>query len=493
MPDDPKLLEAARALAKYETWRRGSLYYLLHATQRKIYDRIAASKSPQHFLCCSRRLGKTFLLTVLAFEAALRKPGARVLYLAPWAKDANDIFAEATARILPDCPQEFKPEYSTQSKTFVFRNGSVIRVRGTNGETADSLRGGSADLVILDEAGKMDSLAYVVDSVVTPMTLTTDGSVILATTPAVTPAHDSKKICDQAFAKGHGHEFTLLDAPHLSTEQKTRALESAHEALEDIPRILTGELMPKGTTALREYFCKWVTDSGSAVVPEFDAKARSECVIGVPRPPYFDAYVAMDPGMVDNTGIIFGYWDIREQRLVIERTWKEPQAGTPEIAKAIRDTEQRLWGDVQPYMRISDIDKRLIADLIRSFGLPFVQAWKPRSHGAVWHMRQMVKSRQIIILPEAGPDLPRQLENATWNTRGTDMERDESEDSIDGHYDLVAALKYLCLMIVKDHNPYPAGYAGPVFGQSGGWRKKDEGLSIRPDTPLSRRLNKAGW
>ncbi len=489
---DPKLVAAARALAKWETWKRGELYYLLHPTQRKIYDRIAASKSPQHFICCSRRLGKTFLLTVLAFEAALRKPGCRVLYLAPWAKDAHDIFAEATARILPDCPAEFAPSYSSQSKTFSFRNGSIITVRGTNGETADSRRGGSADLVILDEAGQMDNLAYVVDSIVTPMTLTTNGSVILATTPAITPGHDSKKICDEAFHAGHGYEFTLLDAPHLTNEQKARALKSAHEADEDIPKILAGEMLPKGTTALREYWCKWITDSGSAVVPEFDAQARGDIVKLVTRPPYYDAYVAMDPGMVDNTGIVFGYWDVREQRLVIEKTWKEPQAGTPDIAKALQDTERALWGDVTPYMRVSDVDKRLISDLVRSFGLPFSQAFKPRTHGAVWHMRQMVKNRQIVILPSAGPDLPRQLENATWNKRGTDMERDESEDAIDGHYDLVAALKYLCLSISRDHNPYPAGFYDPTYGQSGWHRHREESLSIRPDTPLSRKLNRSG-
>lgn len=489
---DSKLRAALRQRALEEAWKRGDLYYLLHSTQRKIYDRIAASKSSQFFLCCSRRLGKTFLLTVLAFEAALRKPGARILYLAPWAKDAQDIFAEATAKILPGCPASLQPAFSTQSKTFTFKNGSTIRIRGTNGETADSLRGGSADLVILDEVGKMDSLAYVVDSVVTPMTLTTNGSVILATTPAVTPGHDSKKICDVAFAEGHGFEFTLLDAPHLSNEQKTRALKSAHEEDEDIPGILAGLTLPKGTTALREYWCKWVTDAGSAVVPEFDAAARVAIVRSVTRPPYYDAYVAMDPGMVDNTGILFGYWDVQEQRLVIERTWKQSNAGTPDIAKAIRDTEQALWGDVNPYMRVSDIDKRLISDLIRSFGIPFSQVFKPRDHGAVWRMRQLVKSRQIVILPEAGPDLPRQLENATWNKRGTDMEHDLSEDSIDSHYDLVAALKYLCLSVVIDHNPYPAGYSDPGFGQSRQWRRKAEPFTLRPDTPLSRKLDKAG-
>lgn len=490
-PKDSKALTAARRLALYETWRRGELYYLLHSTQRRIYDRIAASKSRRHFLCCSRRLGKSYLLTILAFEAALRKTGARILYLAPWAKDATDILKEAAEKILPDCPPEFRPDYNAQSREFLFRNGSVIKIRGVNGETAQFLRGGSADLVILDEIGLMDDLAHVVNDVVTPMTLTTNGSVIMATTPARTPAHDSKKLCDEAFADGAGFEFTLLDAPHLSSEQRAIALKAAGEKEEDIAGILAGTAAPKSTTALREYFCKWVTDAGSAVVPEFDAQAKVEMVRHIEHPPYFDAYVAMDPGMVDQTGILFGHWDVREQRLIIERDFKESRMGTPDIAATIKRIEKELWGDQPPFMRVCDVELRLISDLIRSFELPFSPVMKRDSNAAIWNMRQMVKSRQIVIDP-CCKDLVRQLENATFNTRGTDMAHDDSADALDGHYDLVAALKYMCRSIIRSRNPYPAGYSDPSWGQSGHWRRKSESLSLRPDTPLSRKLNRHG-
>lgn len=484
-------LDEAKKLAKAEAWRRGELFYLLHVTQRSIYTKIAKSKSRRHFLCCSRRLGKSFLLTILAFEAALRKPGARILYLAPWAKDATDIVKEASAKILPDCPSDLVPEWGSQSREFTFRNGSVIKIRGTNGETAQFLRGGSADLVVLDEIGLMDDLAHVVNDVVTPMTLTTNGSVILATTPARTPGHDSKKLCDECFADGCGFEFTLLDAPHLSDDQKAVALRSAGEKLEDIAGIIAGTDAPKTTTALREYFCKWISDAGSMIVPEFDAEAKVNIVRVVDRPPFFDAYVAMDPGMVDNTGILFGYWDVKEQRLVIERDWKETHAGTPEIAFAIKRIEKELWSDLPVFMRVCDTEKRLISDLIRSFDLPFSPADKRDSAAAVWNMRMMVKSRQIIIKPEC-KDLVRQLEHATWNTRGTDMARDSSSEGTDGHWDLVAALKYLCRHIVRQRNPYPAGYSDPGWGQSRAWRKQATDQSIRPDTPISRKLNKRG-
>jgi hypothetical protein len=209
------------------------------------------------------------------------------------------------------------------------------------------------------------------------------------------------------------------------------------------------------------------------------------------RPPYFDAYTAMDPGMVDNTGIIFAYWDVRGQKLVVEDEWLAPNAGTPEIAQAIKAKERGLWGEQQPFMRICDVEKRLISDLIRSFGLPFTQALKNDSKGAVWNMRQMVKSRELIINPRC-VNLVRQLENATWNSRVTDFDHDPSAEGVDGHYDLVAALKYLCRMVVRDHNPYPAGYSDPAFGHSRGWRGEAKGdlSSLRPKTGLSRKLDK---
>jgi hypothetical protein len=490
-PKDPKLLAAARKLALWETWRRGELEYLLKPDQRRVYRALRSSKARRHFFCCSRRWGKSLTLTTIACETALQKTGARILYLAPWSKDAADIVKEAAEHVLADCPSEFKPDYNAQSRELLFRNGSVIKFRGVNGETAQFLRGGSADLVVLDECGIMDDLYHVVNEVVTPMTLTRNGRVILATTPARTPGHDSKRLYDEAARKGTVHEANLLAVTHLTREQKSAALAAAGEDPAHAELVLDGLAAPKGTTALREYWCSWVTDSGSAVVPEFDAQAKVEVVRVAERPPYFDAYTAMDPGMVDNTGIIFAFWDIRAQKLVVEDEWLAPNAGTPDIAQAIKSKERELWADRTPFMRICDVEKRLISDLIRSFGLPFTQTLKNDSKGAVWNLRQMVKNRELVIQPRC-VNLIRQLENATWNSRVTDFSRDDSSEGLDGHYDLVAALKYLCRMVVRDHNPYPAGYSDPGFGHSRGWRGVDEGglSSLRPKTALSRRLDK---
>lgn len=487
----------ARKVAIAEMWRRGDLYYLLHATQRRIYDKMktgVAEGKLRHFLSCSRRLGKSYMLVAMALETALNKPHARILYLAPFANDARKIVQDTLETILPDCPMELRPSFKTQDAQFDFKNGATIRFRGTNGERAQFLRGGSADLVIVDECGIVDHLDEVVNQVITPMTLTTGGLVIMATTPSSTPAHDSKRLCDQAFADGCGYEFTLLDAPHLDHAAKARALKSAGERDEDIPAILAGKAQPKTTTALREYFAKWITDAGSAIVPEFTAEAKARIVQDYSRPPYYDAYVSMDPGYKDNTGILFGFWDIRGGKLVIEDEWLKNHAGTPEIAEAIAKKEYALWSGRKPHLRVSDIELRLISDLITEHGLGFSPALKSDREGRILLARQMVANGRLVIKPNC-VNLIRQLETGTWNKRGSDFADEvleiEGEKQIPAHFDLLAALFQLVRMVSYNRNPYPQWWDEPSFGSSVP-RQKKIFKTIRTDTPLSRRLDKAG-
>jgi hypothetical protein len=449
----PEQIEAARVTARQELWRRGNLTFKLHPTQRKIYDAIYASKDRRHFLLCSRRLGKSYLLVTLAFEQALQTPNSRILYLAPWSKDAADIANDLVVQITDDCPPYLKPEYRAQQKELAFKNGSVIRFKGTNGEHAQFLRGGAAHLVILDEVGLMDDFKHVLYDVVAPMTLTTQGRILIATTPPRSPGHESALIHEDWAARTLVSKFTLRDAPHIPYSEKVRILEQCGEKTARIPGILDGSLEPETTTAKREYFCDFVTDASSAVVPEFDDQARKDIVKNFEIPPYRDCYVAMDPGMVDATGVLFAYWDFRRAKLVIEDEWVERHANTVQIATALRTKEEELWNGKQPFMRISDVDKRLIADLMQLHGLAFSPANKKDSDASINLMRVMVSGREIEIHPRC-VNLIRQLKNAVWNRRQSDFERSE----IDAHYDLVAALKYLCRGLIKNRNPYPAWF-----------------------------------
>jgi hypothetical protein len=507
----PEVQKEIRRQASEKLWRKGYVRQKFHRTQARIHDALTASREQQFYLLCSRRLGKTYMLLGLAFEQCLQKPNSRVIFLAPQAKDASDIATDVALHLLSDhqekdlrtgepigpvfygCPPDLraKIEFKSQPKEFHFPNGSILRLKGVNAEQADSLRGGAVDLAILDECGQMDNLKYLVDSVVMPMTLTTNGRIYFATTPPITPDHESKVIYDDLFAKGATVKFTILDAPHISNEGKARLLKQLGESDADIPEILAGRMLPKTTAALRELFAEFVTDASQRVVPEFTREARAEIVHVVRPPAYYDTYVAMDPGFNDRTGILFAYYDFKKGNICIQAEALLHKASTTDIANAIGSREYSLWGDEhKPLLRVSDVDPRLIADLYERHGLVFVAAEKQRSLEALTLVRSMVLNREIEV-DSSCVNLIHQLENTIWNKKASDFER-----TTDGHGDLLAALKYLCRHVARYRNPYPEGYgrgARPSdefhSPRRRFWAQQNE-LSLGGSTPFERRVRK---
>ena len=484
---------ALQELAILKCWTDGRLDYKRHATQQIIHRAIVKSGAHgSYFLCCSRRLGKTFELFLTAAELCIQKPGARVLYLMPHAKDAAELASDTSVQIFADCPISGQPEYRAQSKEFIFPNGSLIRLKGVNGEHAQYLRGGSADLVILDECGLMDDLRHAVNDVALPMTMTTGGKVLFATTPARSPGHESFQFYEEHEDAKQCSTFTIRDAPHVTDAVKAQFLRKAGEKPARLVGILAGTLEPETTTAKREYFCQWVTDADTAVVPEWDTVRRAECLIEVKRPEYFDAYTAMDPGMNDKTGILYGYADFIGHKLIIEHESLLSRAATSAIALEVKTREKACWGEQQPLMRVTDIDLRLIADLWQLHGLTFIKAEKSDVEAGINLMRTMLGSGQIIIHPRC-TGLDRQLRNATWNSAAKDFER----TTLDSHFDLVSALRYLCRAINWSRNPYPEWYRRATFLQwrgshGSGGRAGSHDPGLYGTTPFGRRLHRKG-
>ncbi len=472
-----------RLAARHALWRRGDLKWKLHSTQVKLYDLIHDKR--RFYLSCSRRLGKSFLLVCMAFEYALKNPGSRISYAAPTQKDATQIVSDLVAQILIDCPEDLRPEFYTADKEYRFKNGSIVRFSGVNAEHHENLRGRAAHLFLLDEVSQMDSLSYLLQSIVGPMVITTAGRVIMASTPPRSPGHDSIKISEKMAAKGEMAVFTLLDAPHIPNSEKAEALEQAGEDPLNIPDILAGKMLPQGTTALREFWCQNVTDSDTAVVPEFTAQVQRETVIDWQRPQYFDVYSALDPGMADNTGVLTGYWDFINKKLVICGELLLKRASTDTIARDVKQLEEGLWGTKQPLVRVSDLDLRLMQDLIQNHGLVFTPANRQDSLGAVDLVRDMVRRRELIIDPKC-TGLVRQLRHATWNRKATDFERTQE----DAHFDLLAALKMLCRVVVRNRNPFPSWFGEGGFGTYRGDSGSTPTKTVFTNSPLGRRLKK---
>jgi hypothetical protein len=489
--------DAIIAKTKAILWARGELDFKRHATQQSMHNTWKKSRGSVFMHLCSRRLGKSVELCLSALEKGIQKPHARILYLAPHGTDAVRIATDIMAQLLSDCPEHLKPAFSKGDAEYTFpSNGSVIRFHGVNDGRAAYIRGVSADLVLVDEAGTMQDFKSVLNDVILPTTLTTDGKIIVATTPAASPSHYSTELYERLARKGSVANFTLLDAVHLTPEAKFRALEEHGEAEEDIPEILAGRMEPKTTSAQREYFCSFVTDSATAVFPEFNKKAQAEIVLkDYPVAPHRDLYVALDVGSVDKTAILFAWYDFINGKIVIEDEALLTNPSTKDIADIIKKKEALLWGVhgyiPEPYMRVSDIDLRLIQDLRSLYGLQ-IQAVRNKDVLAdINFTRHAIRERQLVIHPRC-VNLIRQTQNAIWSSSGKDFARSKEKDSLDIHYDLCAALKYLVKSVQWGRNPYPEGFHRPAALHHIAYtiRKHGEDKNfLKRDTPLGRRLN----
>ncbi len=454
-----------------ELWRHGSLEHLLDANQLAIYVQIFACLVLQFVIEASRKIGKSYLLSAIAFEAALQNPGKRINYAAPSGKEAIEITHPIMSQIAALAPEDCRPIWKPSIGHWEFPNGAFIVLFGADDQAAaDRGRGPESVLNIVDEGAFCPVLFYLLESVLAPQTLQTAGRTIIGSTPPVSPGHEFADVADNAAALG-----AYVHRDIYSHGRMTHAEIDAYLTQRAQSRGLTLEAYKLTTDYLREYGAQRVLDSNLAVVPEFP-NAKAHIVVARPRPPHFDLYIAGDPGMDDLTGILFAVCDFRRSKLLIEHELLLTKANTKAIAEAVQDTmaehyastfedrsstvinavkgEKGIWYVKRPYSAvIDDSSKRVCADLHEYHGLSFAPALKDDREASINVMRLEVQAHNVEIHPRC-IHLVRQLGNAVRVKQGGDMARSKK----DGHFDLIAALRYLIRSWTRTHNPYPDDY-----------------------------------
>lgn len=432
----------------YALWRRGNLSWKLDATQLKMYESFKSFEDVIQVWACSRRLGKSFALVVLALETCLKKPNSIVKYIAPEQKQVRTIIRPLIQELLIDCPEDLQPTYKRDDSLFRFANGSEIQLAGCDNQQYEGLRGGKADLCLVDEAGFMSDLKYIVKSVLLPTTLSTNGKIILSSTPPRSSAHEFfTEYVKTAEFNNALVKFTIFDCPRYT-----------EEAIERMVKESGGR---DSVEFRREYMAEFITSEDDQIIPEFTAEMEKLVVKEWPRPAHYDTYVGMDVGFKDLTVALFGYWDFRASKLVIEDevVMRGQKMTTDALAAAIKAKEVALYThpislEVKPnYMRVSDNNLILINDLYQQHKLLFMAAEKDDASSALNTVRIMMKSGQIIINPRCRT-LILHLKNGVWAKNRKTFDR--SPDM--GHYDAIDALKYLCRTVQYAKNPYPYGY-----------------------------------
>lgn len=357
----------------------------------------------------------------------------------------RDIVRPNMRTLLRDCPQNIRPRWNTQDSCYYFPNGSEIHVAGSNNGHEDDSRGNKSDLNVVDEAGYVDRLSYLLKSVLLPQTLTTGGRTIVISTPPESPAHELIPILRSAESSRHYFRHTIDQTTHLSQRAKDQLIKS-----------MGG---PLSTQVRRELYCEIVTDESRAVIPEFTEARAIELVRPVPPPTYETPLVAMDVGFEDYSHVLFGYYDFKRAKLCIQRETRIRRMRTDELAAEVKRVEGELWTgpkaprrpvSTKPF-RVSDVDLILLADMSALHGLHFMPTSKDTLEAMVNQVRIWVQTGRIEIDP-CVTHLIRQLKCAIWNKQRTAFDRSAE----DGHFDAVAALVYMVRNCPVHANPYPA-------------------------------------
>lgn len=433
-----------------ELWARGILTWKLHPVQKKMLASYLSTDSKVTTIACARRLGKSFLLCILASEKCMQTPKSIVKYLCPTKKQVKTVVQPIMDEIFKDCPPEMKPEFKYNDYMYVFPNGSQIQLAGTDGGHHESLRGGKSDLWIVDEAGFCDELRYVVQSILTPTALTTGGRGILASTPSKSMDHDFiEYFFKPADFKGELIKYTIYDNPLITPQ-------TLEEVLIDFP------LGVEDPEFRREYMCELIRGGDLSIIPEFTDSIQREIIKEFDRPPFYDAYVSLDIGFKDLTVVLFGYYDFKNGVIVIED--ELIQNGMSMLLDAfsrdIKKKEEKLWthplsGEFRPpYLRVADNNNLIMLNqLTYQHNLTFIPTAKDNKTAALNTLRMKIANKQIMIHPRC-KTLIYHLINGSWNKAKKEFAR--SPDA--GHYDAIDSLIYFVRNVQETKNPYPPGY-----------------------------------
>ncbi len=435
---------------RHMLYYQGDLSWKLNSAQLDIYEFFNKNTSDIAVCAVSRQSGKSYFAITMAFEQCLKNPNYIVKYATGDAVNGLKIVRTNVLNMIFECPEEIKPKWNRDINAWEFKNGSLLYLLGIDGNKADKARGGTAHLIIIDEAAFISNLDYVIQSVFVPMTNTTDGRILLISTPPKSRGHEFIGYVDSAKASDTYYELNIYD--YLDRIKNDHPYFSTLISPEKIEKVRNHPKMLPETFA-KEYLLKYDTNLDDAVVPEFTKEVQAVIIKDIKRPKGFQPFVAMDQaGVRDLIAIVFGYYDAYDDKIVVENEVQliSKNANIDVIAKAILNMEKALWADEFgeiniPIKRYCDINEQfMIKELSKTYKLKFTTIEKTDKKAAVDNLRQLIHNEVIFISPKCR-NLIFHLENATWNSAGTSYERSTAA----GHYDFVDAMVYFVRAIKR--------------------------------------------
>ena len=345
-------------------------------------------------------------------------------------KNIDRYVSEIANKILEDCPESLRPEYLPMKGIYKFANGSQIFCVGSSNQSYENLRGARINLAVIDEAQRNEDLEIIIDEVVIPSLMDSDGYMLIYGTVPRQPNHPfvRRYVREAKISKAYA-EFDIYQAGYTPERIAAFKAEVSQAAFE------------------REFECKFNADRKFNVTPNF----KNSHIRRVVDPSYFDmlvSYTAMDiGGALDNTHIPFAYYDSAIQKLVVksEAVWAAQESRVDKIAKAIKENERHLSKKLR---RVCDTNNFiLVKELQDKHKIIFDPVQKgPGSLEAMLEILNIWIEHDRIVIDPSCKVLIQELKYGSWNRTRTDLDRKAGS-----HCDGIIALAYMLTIVNEKH------------------------------------------
>ena len=433
-------------------WRNGILDWKLHENQLLIHDQIESLPPgvKEAVILCCRRFGKSYYGSIRALMSCLRSPKKKLVrIIGPDIKQTIMIVEHNMAKITEELPRLGLTDLVQRVKSDnMYQVGKSGIFLGGFDSQKDSLRGGEADEILIEETGSSDAdqYNYQMKSILKPQLLKTRGRMIHLTTLPPVPSHPfTNDTVPQAKLSNAFYSYTIYEDP-LATP------EIIADAIKDCGGV-------DSIAFRREYLNEVVRDTTVVVVPSFD---RTRHVKAFEAPTTSTWNVAIDWGGVrDKTvALLLTYDFLSDLDLIWDEKVFPPNTSTSVIIESLRAWErEREIG-----ARYADVPGQLLVDMNSTYDytvmMPHKADWQANVNNVIARFAQ-----NKIVVHKRCPFLATSLESGTLNKNRNDFERSEAL----GHCDAIAALMY-GVRCLDRQNPWP--YLQPSRDNAFVWPKE---------------------
>ncbi len=428
--------------AIHEMFYKGNLSFLLHDTQIRIRDSIINSNEKEFCILCSRQLGKSFAVIIIALEFAAKNPGSIIRIFADTETQVIDIINDNLTVIEQLAPEGFIDRKKSDKRWFIGgpktsknQKLSQIRIGPLARAHVDGKRGGNAQLIILEEGGFVHSDDYksAIGSVIGPQLLRSNGKLLHVTTPSEDPDHYIHSVvASKCSIKNTLSKYTIYDNPQLSLAQ-----------IEEAKKRCVSEEQWR-----REYICETIREKSSTVIPEFEDRH----IVKLEVPSHAHWVTSIDfGGTLDKHGVILAYYDFyRAKFCVFDEILFDRNTSTKVIREQTEKMENKVKWLTEYRRRITDAPGQILVDL-RSDGF---SVWFPEKGQGSWeagiNIVRLGFSNDEIEIDEKCVNLISTLKYGRFTSNRKDFLRTDSL----GHLDMLSALMYGYRHVDKS-NPFP--------------------------------------